>query len=302
MNFKRWNILMPLAAFVLILFIPQAGHAQSVEDVKAMMASINQQLADIGESIRLEVAEFQTYQAVGQIIYFDDRTLQLDAQFVPADPRRSGETYISWLSDLTEGIANGVSQADTQQAVLDAMTTWDSVDCATIPLVQYPDLGYDWGFVQYLTGFGGIPGWLADITQAGWLPGAFFDAIGGPGASDYILGVTFTFVWTGEDGNPSDIDNDGKLDVAFREIYYNNSFPWGIDTDYPIDVESIVVHETGHGLSLGHFGKLFRTLPNGMLHFAPNAIMNAGYTGVDQIPSGTDIAAFCSLWAAWPVN
>jgi hypothetical protein len=293
---------MPIVALIFVLIIPQTGQAQSVDDVKAMMATVNQQLSSAGENIRLEVAEFQTYQTVAQRVYFDDRTLQLENHFVPADPRRGGNTHISWLSDQTEGIANGVTQAETQQAVSDAMNTWDSIDCAVIPLVQYPDYGLDWGYIQYLTGFGGIPGWLADITNAGWLPGSFFDYIGGPGGSDYILGATFTFIWLDDDGNPSDIDNDGKIDVAFREIYYNNQFPWGIGTNNPIDVESVVVHEVGHGLSLGHFGKLFRTLPNGLLHFSPNAIMNAGYTGVDQIPSGTDLAAFCSLWGAWPQN
>ncbi len=227
----------------------------------------------------------------------------MDSDWVPFDPWRYGVQDIYWLSDQTEGTASGVSFADTQTAVGNAMATWNGVTCATIPLVQLPDYGYDWGYVQYLEDFGGTPGWYADITHAGWLPGAFFDACFGPGASESILGVTFTFIWIWTDtGEPTDIDNNGKLDVAFREIYYNNKFPWGIDTDFPIDVETVVLHETGHGLSLGHFGKLFRTDANGKLHFAPQAVMNAGYMDVQHDLTGTDQGAFCSLWSSWPNN
>jgi hypothetical protein len=210
---------------------------------------------------------------------------------------------ISWLSDQVEGIANGVTLPDAQAAVDRAMATWNDVNCSNIPLTKLPDYGMDWGYVQWLIGYGGIPGWLADITQAGWLPGTCFDILFGPGGSDVVIGVTYTFIWTDSaTGEPTDIDNNKKLDVAFREIYYNDKFPWGINTNWPVDVESIVLHETGHGLSLGHFGKLFKTLKNGKFHFAPLAVMNAGYTGMQQILKGIDIAAFCSVWASWPNN
>ena len=208
---------------------------------------------------------------------------------------------ISWLSDKGEGMASGVSLNDTQNAIGRAMTTWNSVSCAYIPLSNLPDQDKDWGYVQYLLDMGGVAGWLADYTLAGWLPGEFFDLVDGPGASDYILGVTFTFIWVdGSTGTPTDIDKNHKLDVAFRETYFNNKFPWGIDTSFPIDVESVVLHEAGHGLSLGHFGKLFRTDANGKFHFAPLAVMNAGYTGVQQVLSRTDNGGYCSIWASWP--
>ena len=175
---------------------------------------------------------------------------------------------------MGEGIANGCTLAETQAAVDRAMNTWDSVNCATIPLVKLPDYGIDWGYVQYLVGYGGVPGWYADVTQAGWLPQEFFDLLFGPDNS--VLGVTFTFVWTDPDtGLSTDMDNNGKEDVAFREVYYNNGYLWGIDnpTSYPIDVESIVLHENGHSLSLGHFGKLFRTgLNSELINWSPARI------------------------------
>ncbi|MDH4271045.1 MAG: hypothetical protein OEW18_03610 [Candidatus Aminicenantes bacterium] len=298
---RRKIVVLFVLAGLVALGTPLA-RAQSVDKVKEMMAFVNGQLQARGASVRLEVAEFITYShQAGQTVYYNDRTHQLGAHWVPNDPRRYGVANIYWLSDQTEGTANGLTLGATQSAVDSAMNTWNTQNCAAIPLLQLPDYGYDWGYVQYLTGFGGIPGWYADVTQAGWLPGAFFEYIGGPGGSDYILGVTYTFVWV-SGGQPTDIDNNKKLDVAFREIYYNNKFPWGIGTSWPIDVETIVLHETGHGLSLGHFGKLFVTDANGRWHFAPLAVMNAGYTQIQHDLKGTDLASFCSIWARWPLR
>lgn len=300
--------LLGAAAAVVLLAAQPANPAKktdpAAEHLRAMMIQMNQQLEAMGERIRLGVVEYITaWDKVGQTVYFDDRYLQLGHHWVPFDPYRHGVRDIYWLSDQTEGTANGVTHADTQAALGRAMETWNGMNCSTIPLVQLPDYGIDWGYVQWYYGFGGFHVyWYADIMHAGWLPGDFFDYLWGPGASDDIIGVTFTFWWVDENDVPTDMDNNKKLDVAFREIYYNNKFPWGIDTGWPVDVETIVLHETGHGLSLGHFGKLFQTDASGMFHFAPRALMNAGYTGVQQEVDGTDLAAFCSIWASWPIN
>ena len=96
------------------------------------------------------------------------------------------------------------------------MGTWNSQSCANIPITK-TDLGVlDLGYVQYLLGFGGLAGWGADITHAGWLPGAFFDLVE-PGGSSFIIGVTYTLIGVGADG-PTDIDRNGKADVAFRVV------------------------------------------------------------------------------------
>jgi len=87
----------------------------------------------------------------------------------------------------------------------------------------------------------------------------FTELFGSAGVN--IIGVTYTFVWI-EDGAYTDIDLNGKLDVAFREIYYNNGFFWSLDgpawnrrRDRRRDDR---LHETeGHGLSQAHFGKVF---------------------------------------------
>jgi len=183
--------------------------AQTEEEIRAIMAAMNEQLEAMGENVRIAAVEYYTaWEKVGQTVYFDDRALQMGSHWVPGDPRRGGFNDITWLSDQIEGTADGLSLAETQTAVSNAMATWDGVTCSTIPLTQLPDYGLDWGYVQWLSGLGGIEGWYADITHAGWLPGVFFDIIGGPGGSDIILGVTFTAVWLDSPGGePTDIDN-----------------------------------------------------------------------------------------------
>jgi len=299
---RRRIVVLVVVAGLVALGAPLA-RAQSVDKVKEMMAFVNGQLQARGLAVRLDVVDYYTaFRQAGQLVYYFDREHQLEEHWVPGDTRRYESTKIYWLSEQVEGTANGLTLQDTQAAVDSAMETWNTQNCGVIPLVQLPDYGIDWGYVQYLVGMGGVPGWYADITQAGWLSGDFFDVIGGPGGGDNILGVTFTFIWVDDVGNPTDIDNNNRYDVAFREVYYNNKFPWGIGTSWPIDVETIVLHENGHGLSLGHFGKLFRTDANGKLHFAPLAVMNAGYTQVQHMLKGTDIASFCSIWAHWPMR
>jgi hypothetical protein len=307
MKQKKWFGLVPALALVIALLVPQAASAISEEDVKAVMNTMNDQLAAAGENFRLEVVSFITTEEAGQIVYFDDRTHQLGHHFVPADPRRGGYTPIVWMTEVNaEGQANGVTFTETQTAIANAMNTWDSEQCATIPLYEIPITAADnLGYVQWLLGFGPFPTYIPDVAQAGWLPGAYFDAIGGPGGSNYIIGVTWTFIWVDDiTGEPTDIDGNGKLDTAFREVNYNNNFAWKVtDVSYPyIDVETVVLHETGHCLSIGHFGKAFRTESNWKLHFAPRAVMNAGYSGVQRELTGTDIASFCSIWAHWPNN
>jgi len=297
------NKLTTICIIVVMAFgVVTRASAETEEEIRAIMAAMNEQLEAMGENVRIAAVEYYTaWEKVGQTVYFDARTLRMGSDWVPFDPWRYGTREIFWLSDQTEGTANGVTPGDTQAAIDRAMATWDGVTCSTIPLIQLPDYGTDWGYVQWLTGLGGIEGWYADITHAGWLPGIFFDIIGGPGGSDIILGVTFTFIWVDtSNGEPTDIDNNRKDDVAFREIYYNNEFPWGINTGWPIDVETVVLHETGHGLSQDHFGKLLKTDKNGKFHFAPRAVMNAGYTDVQHHLTGTVLGGHCSIWGAWP--
>ncbi len=234
---------------------------------------------------------------------------QLAHHFVSGDPRRNGRTNITYIVDVTQGTATGgLGNAQTEPSIDNAMQTWNQESCA--PLIQKVALGapLDLGYIQFLLGFGGVAGWAADVTHGGWLPAAFFNILGG---ANSILGVTFTLIWVDGSGNPTDIDGDGKIDVAFRDIYYNNNFAWSVSgpawNDPRVDVETIALHEAGHGLSQGHFGKVFNdgkgTKEPGFqlehLHFSPRAVMNALYWDTQRELLGTDRAGHCSIWSSW---
>src|SRR5215813_13365989 len=231
---------------------------------------------------------------VGQTVFFNDRAKQLGVHFVPGDPRRGGRTNITYLVDQAEGAIDGLTVAQSTAAIDRAMATWNGENCATIPITKLPDIpGLDIGIVESLLGQPGGPFFLADITHAGWLPANVLPP--------NVIGITFTFIFIDPStGAPSDIDNNNKLDVAFREILYNDRFNWKINGN--IDVQTVALHESGHGLSQDHFGKAFLTDANGKLHFAPMAVMNAGYSGVQQSLTGTDNGGHCSIWGSWPNN
>lgn len=273
--------------------------ARLAGDLESFMTTANEAL--LSQNLQLSAIESYAADGAGTIVYFNDRgNKQLSADFVPGDPRRGGFLDIAFARDGTEGAtSSGLTQGDTDAAILSAMNTWDQVTCSDGLVIS--NLGaspFDLGYVEALV-TGGTEGSLffTDIMHSGFNT-TVTDAIYGPGSS--VLGVTFTFIWLDDEGNPSDIDNNGKDDVAFRDIYYNDEFSWAIGNN--IDVETVVLHEAGHGLSQAHFGKLFQTKSNGKFHFAPRAVMNAGYTGIQTSIRRTDRAGHCSNWSQWPNN
>ena len=268
--------------------------------------SINNSLLE--HNIQLEKMETYGAEQEGATFYFKSvGNKQLSSDFVPDDPRNGTGIDVPYAMDGTElGTTSGLSEFETYNAIRSAMNTWDEIICSSgLDIPYIGTSGSDLGYVQWLLGFGGIngyfPGW---ILHGGILPAAFFNALE-PGGGEFILGVTFTFIWT-EDGSPTDIDNNRKTDVAIKEIYINDNFNW---KDAPDDVlfngiydfETVVTHEVGHGLSQAHFGKALRA-SDGVLKFAPAALMNNAYTGARREVTKTDLAGHCSIWAEWPQN
>lgn len=297
--FKRIGLSIKIALpIVALLAVPATGMAQH-----AIFDTVNSALAAEGhDNMELAVVEWITAgDEVGQTIFFNNRgNKQLGHHWVPNDPRNGNGTVLPWAIDGVD-VSGDVPPGDQFAAITASMQTWQNQDCSFIPLVDNGLIPFDYGFVQFSVGFGGTNGFFPFLTHAGFLPGAFFDAIGGPGGSTSILGATFTFIWTDVSGGPTDIDNNGKADTALREIYYNDAFPWGDGTS-SFDIETVSLHEVGHGLSQGHFGRLARTDKNGKFHFAPRAVMNAGYTGVQRSVTETDNGGHCSIWGSWPNN
>ena len=290
-------------AFGIVLLVasfspPAAGQAGSGDPaVLALMRAVNQQLTDAGLRLAVEQIEFFT---IGEGRP-SNRIHQQEFRWVPFDPRRAADGQsITYLVDQSDGATtSGLTAADTEAAIDDAMATWNT-NIRKLAIVKRADSGADPDIFDAFFGFGGFGDpFLADIVNAGWLPRAFFEAVGGPGGGRGILAFSVSFIFTEDDGTPTDINGDNRLDTALNEVYYNNTFgdpaddragnPWAIDAPLPrVDVETVALHENGHSLALGHFGP------------PPVAIMNPVYDGIRQLPLATDNAGMSTVWGSWP--
>ncbi len=298
-----YGFMLAIAALV-IFMLPSGDSAQWQNPVKEKMAAINAQLEAMGENVRLAVVDFMTVAIPpGESVFYDFRLRLQDYHFVPGDPRRGDRYNITWMSDQVEGTANGVNYEATSSAIDNAMATWDAVESGTFALdkLEVPvNLGrIQWNWLYYGVEEPPPPPPFADINHAGWLPPEFFDYMY-PDAGSTVISTSYTFIWVHPSGwPPTDIDGNGLYDVAFRESYYNNGTQWGINDDDYYDVESVVLHEAGHGFGLGHYGRIFTT-PDGRIRFAPQAVMNIVYGGIKQKLYGPDKAFFGSRWDGWP--
>lgn len=276
---------------------PAGGSPSGASD--EALTRVNAELAAQGLSIRAEAIEFFT---IGEGRP-SARIHQQPFRWVPNDPRRLADgTNITYLVDQSDGAtASGLTNAQTEPAIDRALATWAAEPCLKkVDIVKRADSGADPDIFDSFYGFGGVGNpFLADIVNAGWLPRAFFEAVGGPGGGRGILAFSVTFIFTEEDGTPTDINGDQYLDTALNEVYYNNTFgqagtdradrPWAIDGPPPaIDVETVALHENGHSLELGHFGP------------PPSAVMNPVYAGINQDPDASDHAGMCAVWGSWP--
>ncbi|PZX54950.1 zinc metalloprotease [Algoriphagus chordae] len=233
----------------------------------------------------------------GQTVIFSDRgSKKLDFDFSPIAKLNETPDISYYVDQVRPGTDLDLA---TKEAAIDrAAATWDGVNCSDFGLYKVDGLPLPIGIVAYELGYPSIPGYIADVNHAGWMPASFFDFLA-PNGSQFILGVTFTLLLIDENGEYIDTNGDGKFDVGLREIYYNDNFYWG-DGEL-VDVETIALHEMGHGLSQGHFGKAFIKNKGG-IQFAPRAVMNASYTGVQTQIKGTDNGGHCGIWGNWPNN
>lgn len=310
-----------------------AGTETEVVAVSSSLARLNARLAAAGSNLRIAKAELlvdaKAYSpASATTLIADDRTRGLDAAWVPGDPRRGGRIGVTYAVDpeLTTtvpdfpfalpitlgpgGSFQSVPQAELDGHIENAVSAWRNRTCSDAPIERVavpagsdPDqlddlyLGRPHPSPTYLP--------LADIVQAGWQPPAFFDAVDEDGSTKF-LGIAFTLGFVDDQGTPTDINGDGKVDTGLVEIHYNSAFIW-TNAGVPnlTDFAWVLTHETGHSLGLGHFGKVFVTKKDAVdgveitdVKYAPKALMNAVYVAGTGEITGTDNSQFCQLWSS----
>jgi hypothetical protein len=273
-----------------------------------MMEDINQRLK--GRRIAVEEVEFFTF-GNGRP---SNRIHAQPFRWVAFDSRRLAQgndiTYLVATNRATT--ESGLTEAQTTAAIVRGLDTWNADEAVEPDIFRraYPggdvtifDELIDEEFRTRFDDFRNQAGnpFVADIVNAGWLPRAYFETVGGPGGGRGILAFSVTFIFLNDDGSPTDIDGDNRLDTALNEVYYNNTFgdrrddrvgnPWLIDQPLPaIDVETVALHENGHSLGVGHFGP------------PPDAVMNPVYAGIRHLPFSADDAAMNAVWSSWPAD
>lgn len=291
---------------------PDLGAAEAPV-ISEYLAQINDSLAALGAPFRAERAEYVVARGGAstshQVVFAADRQLRLASRWVPGDIRRAADgNRLTWASFLHFMNANGAgthtADGNATASVDAAFETWDALGCAPIDLVRRTlPANVNPSVMLGIDGFVNDP-FAADISTMGYLPGALFDAVLGPGASQNVLGVTFTYIFgTNTPGGfvPTDVDGNGLDDTALKEIWYNNAFPWTLTGEgNAIDVETVALHENGHALELGHFGRIWGDLKRLKINVAPRAVMNAVILGTLRTTLGTDNAAFCGVFEEWP--
>jgi hypothetical protein len=232
---------------------------------------------------------------------------QLAQDFVYGDPRNA--LFDGGNPDITFAIAEENTSDDENLEnqnwwLEESLRIWESQVCSISFLTRaYFEDPFS-GIVKIFFDTGKIPLiQIADVAQIGFLSPEEFPFFA---ANPNVLGVAFTLSWVDQSGNLTDIDENGKADVAFREIYYNDAFEWsdnGVGGERGsgiIDFPTVAIHEAGHGLSADHFGSIGRR--GDALVANPRAIMNAIYGGPLRHLTGRDEAAHCSNWSQWPLH
>lgn len=286
-------------------------------DVGAFMTATNARLGAEGAAYAIQRAEIlfastsDAVRSAPNVVYANDRARLQVVRWVPGDARRGGRTALTYASFAPAmlaftpagGVVAGAAAVDA------AAATWNAVPCSRVRLqkVALP-AGVMPSARLAFNGHRNAPG-AVDVGVIGWVPGNIFAAIFGPRVGSSVVGVTFTYGFVTRPGGSelTDVDRDGKGDVAFTEVWFQNAPPrmsWTTEASTAFqttgyDAQSLALHELGHSLGLDHFGRLFEN-GRGEVQGAPFAVMNASAIFSQRAPAGSDVSALCESYAGWP--
>ncbi len=265
---------------VLVLLSPLAAFAQQGDPGTVTL------LLESNDGLRAQGMDY----IVQQIDFFrrdgsrsSARLFQQEFRWVPGDARRgSSDRGLSYLFDGSWGGTGpgGIPRAGVETAVDRAVAVWAGDSClAKHPLVDRGDAVGDVTVFDFVAGAGGLGDpFAADVVVAGFQPGLadVFDPD--------TLAFSVSFIFVDGDGNPTDLDHDGRFDTAHNEIYFNDALAWSLHGGSGFDVETTALHELGHALGLGHFGP------------PPTSVMNPVYAGTRRHLYPIDHAALCLVY------
>jgi len=294
--------------------------------ISPLLAEINATLAASGADYRIVRADLRIAAdgwngVTSTVLIADDRYRGIGGEWVKGDPRRGGRMGVTYAFGSNTAIApttrdpNGanvrlVSAADQSASIDEGMQAWARIGCSAQPITRVAvPAGTDPDILDQLVR-GQAPSQNyarpADIVHSGWQPASWFRTLAGGVSGNSIIGVTLSYGFTNAQGAYTDIDRNGKADLWFSELYYNDRFYWGNGAANVVDTYSIVAHEAGHALGVGHFGKVFVTKSDAAdgiaiadVKYAPYALMNAVYVTGRSAFTGTDQSSFCSIWASF---
>ena len=212
-----------------------------------LLARIDASLAVTGAPYRVAAAELRIAGdgwdgVTSTVLVANDRQRSIGAEWVKGDPRRDGRVGVTYAFGSNTAIApttrdpDGsnvrlVSAADQAAHVDEAMGAWRALTCSAKPITKVGvPAGTDPDLVDELV-LGQPPSQNyappADIVQSGWQTAEWFRTLAGGTAGNSIIGVTIPFIFVDGAGLPTDIDRNGKADLAMVEIFYNDRFYWG---------------------------------------------------------------------------